>query len=119
MTKEKSVETCLVISTGLLLIYFVLHQQVFLTIAFIIGAIGIFIKPLAIPISWLWIKLGEMMGFVTSKVVLTVVFFIFLLPIAAFYRIAKKDTLNLKNTSSSYWKERQKKFIAKDLDNIW
>jgi hypothetical protein len=119
MTKEKSVETCLVLSTGLLFLYFVFHLQVCLTVSFIIGIIGVFIKPIAIPISWFWIKLGEMMGFITSKIVLTVVFFVFLLPISAFYRIVKKDTFGLKNNKGSYWKDRQKKFIPNDLDNIW
>jgi hypothetical protein len=119
MTKEKSVETSLVLSTGLLLFYIVLHLKVFLIAAFLIGIIGIFIKPLAVPIAWLWIKLGDLMGYVTSKIILTVIFFILLFPISLLYRILKKDTFGLKNSRSTYWKERQTKFTAKDLENIW
>jgi hypothetical protein len=119
MTKEKAVETCLVISTGLLVLYFVLHMKVFIPLAVLIGAIGIFIKPLAVLIATLWIKLGELMGFISSKIILTVAFFVFLLPIATLYRLIKKDALGLKNTKASYWTNRQVNFSPKDLDNIW
>jgi hypothetical protein len=119
MTKDKSVETCLVLSTGFLLLFFLLHLKVFLFVAFGIGIIGIFIKPLAVPLAWLWIKLGEVMGFISSKVILSVVFFVFLMPISAMYRIAKKDVFGLKNTRDSFWINRNRKYDPSDLKNSW
>jgi hypothetical protein len=119
MIKEKTTETCLVLSTGFILLYLIFRLEVFLIASFVIGIIGVFIKPLANPITWFWLKLGEMMGFVISKVILTIVFFIFLLPIATLYRIVKKDTLDLKNSKVSMWKDQNRKFATKDLENIW
>ena len=90
-----------------------------LIVAFVIGLTGIFIRPLAIKIAWLWHKLGDMIGFFVSKMVLAIVFFIILLPIALIYRLIKRDTLMLRNKYNSYWINRNYKYTKKDMENVW
>jgi len=119
MNKEKALETCLVITTGFLLLYFIFQVRILLIVAFITGFTGIFIRPLALKIAWLWHKLGDIMGFFISKIVLAIVFFIFLLPVALIYRSIKRDTLMLKNKYSSYWIIRNYKYAKKDMENVW
>lgn len=119
MTKKKALETCLVITTGFLLLYFIFQVKILLIVAFVIGLTGIFIRPLAIKIAWLWHKLGDMAGFFISKIVLSIVFFIILLPIALIYRLIKRDTLMLRNKYSSYWINRNYKYAKKDMENVW
>ncbi len=119
MKKEKALETCLVITTGFLLLYFVFQVKILLIIAFITGFTGIFIKPLAKLIAWLWHKMGDLMGLVISKIVLAVIFFFFLLPVALVYRLIKKDTLMLKNKYNSFWTIRNYKYSKKDMENVW
>lgn len=119
MKKEKAKETCLVITTGFLLLYYIFQVNILLLVAFITGIIGIFINPLALKITWLWHKLGDIMGFVISKMVLATIFFTFLLPIALIYRLIKRDTLMLKKKYRSYWTIRNYKYDKKDLENVW
>jgi len=119
MKRENALETCLVITTGFLVLYYVFEIKILLLTALITGVIGIFIKPLAIKIAWLWQKLGNLMGLVVSKIVLTIIFFAFLLPIALIYRLIKKDTMMLRNKYNSYWIIRNYKYGRKDLENIW
>jgi hypothetical protein len=119
MNKEKALETCLVITTGFLLLYFIFQVKILLFVAFITGLTGIFIRPLALKIAWLWNKLGDMMGFLVSKMVLTIVFFIILFPIALIYRLIKRDTLMLKDKYNSYWIIRNYKYAKKDMENVW
>jgi len=119
MKKEKILEAILVITTGMLVIFLITHRQVFLFIAVTTGAVGIVIKPLAGWIAALWYKTGEVLGNVVSKVILTVVFFLLLVPIALFYRLFHKDPLRLKNTGGSNWSVRDHDYTGDDLKNSW
>jgi hypothetical protein len=119
MKKENALETCLIITTGFLLLFYVFEIKAFLLVAFISGIIGIFIRPLALKIAWLWQKLGDLMGLAVSKIVLSLIFFVFLLPISLIYRLIKKDPMMLRNKHDSYWITRNYKYGGKDLENIW
>lgn len=76
---------------------------------------------MAEKIVWLWFKLSELMGSVMSKVLLTVIFYLFLTPIALLYRlIGKKDMLHLKRGNrNSNFVERDHQFTKDDLENPW
>ena len=119
MSREKQLETCVIIMAGLLVFWFINHYKGLVTIAILIGLIGAFVPALARWIHWAWYKLAEVMGFVMSKVLLSVVFFVFLFPIAMLYKLTKKDTLQLKKSPGSYWTERNHSYVEKDLEHGW
>lgn len=66
----------------------------------------------------LWLQLGEAMGFVVSKVMLTVVFFLFLTPLALLYRLFNKKQLNTKPDVTCFV-QRGHRYEKKDLTNTW
>ena len=119
MKREKALEAILVITTGMLVIYLLTHRPVFLYISLTSGAIGIIFKPLAGWIAILWFKAGDMLGAVVSRVILTVVFFILLVPISFLYRLFHKDPLHLRKTDQSGWSTRNHEYTGNDLKNIW
>jgi hypothetical protein len=119
MKKEKTLEAMLVITTGMLLIYLIKQEYVFLYISLACGLTGIFIKPLASLIAFGWYKTGDLLGFVVSKIVLTLIFFFFLLPVALLFRFFHKDPLHLKKPGQSNWSIREHTYSEKDMINIW
>lgn len=120
-TREKHLETCLVISTGLVIAYFFFPHVALLYVAATIGIIGAFIDSIAKWIHWVWYKIAEIMGGVMSKVLLSIVFFVFLFPLALLSRLFNKDGLQLtkKGSKESYWTERNHAFEGKDLKDMW
>ena len=65
----------------------------------------------------LWFKFSEVLGGVSSKVLLTIIFFLVITPIAVFLRLIGKDQLQLtehKNLESAF-KDRSGKIKAEDL----
>ena len=119
-TRAKNLETCLVIATGLIIAWFVYQAKSLLIAAVIIGIIGAFINPLAHWINWLWYKIAEVMGAITSRILLSMIFFGFLLPIALLYRLFNGDGLQLtKKEVGSYWTDTAKKYKKKDLVDMW
>ena len=91
MNREKSLETILAILVGLVLAHLLLGSRWFLIAALVLGVIGLFAGRLASKITRLWLKLAEIMGLVVSRVVLSAVFFGFLLPIAILSRMSSRS----------------------------
>jgi Saxitoxin biosynthesis operon protein SxtJ len=122
-TRERDLETILTICVALVLFYLIgkNHHSYFLTLAFVVGAIGLLSKYLTAKIAWAWWKVSEVIGSVMSKVILSVIFFVFLVPIAFLSRLfRKKDDLQLKRTAGvSYYFTRNHTYRAKDLENGW
>ncbi|MBL4624688.1 MAG: hypothetical protein JKY42_06065 [Flavobacteriales bacterium] len=68
-----------------------------------------------------WFKLAEGLGWFNSRVLLTVIFYIFLFPIAMLFKLTGKDNLQLKShkENDSVYEKRNHKYEAKDLENTW
>ena len=115
--RVKHLETILVIVLGLIVIYFITHSRYVLWGAVAVGAVGVFIPWLAGKIHWAWMKLAHVMGYVMSKVMLTLVYTLVVVPMGIFSR--KKITMKLKSGTSSYFKERNYTYKKEDLENVW
>ena len=62
------------------------------------------------PLYKYWIKLGELLGIIISPLVMAIVYFAVITPIAIIIRILGKDLLKLKfSKSSTYWINRIQK----------
>ena len=73
----------------------------------IIGLVAIIAPGLLTPFNRAWMKLGELMGKVVSPLVLGVIFFVLITPVALVTRLFGRDELHLKKTNaSSYWIDR-------------
>jgi hypothetical protein len=118
-SKAKSLETLLVLVGALIIAYWVSQKKIYLLVALIFVLIGIASPYLSGKISWVWLKFAELIGAVMSKVILSVIYFIFLVPIALIYRMTQKNPLFLKREKGSYYIERNKQYAAKDIENIW
>tara|TARA_B100001758_G_C18172904_1_gene485280 strand:+ start:300 stop:689 length:390 start_codon:yes stop_codon:yes gene_type:complete len=78
------------------------------TISFVFLFLGIIQPNFLNKIYFFWIKIGDLIGGVISKVILFILFFLVFTPISFFLRILGKDFLNKKiiKNQSSYWIER-------------
>ena len=62
------------------------------------------------PLNKLWFKFGILLGQIISPIVMGIVFFIVVTPIALVMKILNKDILNLnKNNKKTYWIEYKNK----------
>jgi len=69
-----------------------------------------FIKPIILDSFYqLWLKIGNVMGGIVSRVMLSILFYLVFTPVAAVLRLMGKDLLNKKidRAASSYWIERK------------
>ncbi len=79
--------------------------SIFVSIVFFI--LGIFNSKLLTPLNKVWFKFGIFLGKIISPIIMGIIFFLMVTPIAFIMRALKKDLLNLKfNKNNSYWIEK-------------
>ena len=130
ITKEKRLETLAVLAGFCFVVALVkLHKggsphalKLWMEagVAFLI--IGLFVGPLATLIAQLWLKLSHLMGAVMSRLLMSLVFFLVLLPLALLRRVlTRRDELRLKRRAdgASYYTEETKAYTASDLQFPW
>jgi len=74
---------------------------------------------LVISTAFLVIYLYGILKHGESKVIMSVVYIFILVPVATLYRLTKKDKLRLKRSPESNWINREHRYTADDLKNIW
>ena len=79
--------------------------SVLISLLFLI--LGIINSKILTPLNKVWFKFGIFLGKLISPVVMGIIFFLVVTPIAFLMRMLNKDLLNLKfNKKSSYWIEK-------------
>ena len=78
-----------------------------LIISIIFLVLGLLNSKLLNPLNKIWFKFGLLLGKIISPIVMGIIFFLVVTPIALFMRLLKKDLLNLKfNKKNTYWIEK-------------
>ena len=76
--------------------------SVLISLLFLI--LGIINSKILTPLNKVWFKFGIFLGKIISPIVMGLIFFLVVTPIAFLMRIFKKDLLNLKfSKNNSYW----------------
>jgi len=123
MIKKKATNprvTVLVITIGFSIIFMLTQRYWALWVAFSIGLLGFVSLYLAKVIDYLWMKLAHVLSFIVPNILLTLVFFVILFPVALLSRVfSKEDPLHLKNTSDSTFKKRVKSFEKASFEKTW
>lgn len=120
MQSQDRYKTILVIVTGFLAIAWIFKIPVLVSIALGVGAVSIFIPPAARAIEWAWFKIALALGWINSRILLSVIYFVFLMPLAWVSRLFTKDPLALKREGrSTLFVTRDHLYTGKDLENIW
>lgn len=119
MKRDKVLETILVLTLAGIVLFWIFHSRYFLIGGFVIGVSGLMSNFLAEKIHWFWMKLAHVLGQVTSKILLTIIYIVVVLPLAFFSRLAGKSSIQLKSKSTSYFKERNFTYTKESLEKMW
>jgi polyferredoxin len=121
MTRRKSLEANFAISAGLLIFYYFWRYESLLIAAIIFAILGLLIPSLAKYIAKAWFKLAELLGRINGVILLSILFFALLTPLAFIRRLLGGAVLKMKkeDNSKSYFVKREHEFDAKDLVHPW
>jgi len=119
MKSQKSTETILVLVLFQIVVFFYTQKPVWLYTAFALGLLGLLIPFAADKIHFAWMKLAQMLGYVMSRVLLTLIFFLFLLPLSILSKLFSKNSIIARPKGDSYFKERNFIYTSESLENLW
>lgn len=118
-TKDTS-KTILVIVLGLSLLSWWLGKPVIAQIGAIIGVASLMFGIVAKWIEIIWFKIATILGWINSRIILSLLFFVFLFPLALLSRLTNKNPLMLKKENTeSYYTERNYEYQKHDLEKMW
>ena len=118
MKKTNPKSTVLVISMGFLLIYLFTSIAVFLYIALAVGILGIS-ERISQIIDKLWMGLAKILSYIIPTILLTLIFYLILFPLALISRLINKDPLMLKSGYDTYWVADEMEPDKESLENPW
>jgi hypothetical protein len=114
------VKTVLTISMGFLLVYIAKRWNWALAVSFIVGITGIISTFLSRQIEFLWMKLSKLLSMIVPNILLGIVFYVFLFPIAFISRLfGKKDSLRLRNNQAGTFEVMEKTFSKESFEHPW
>ena len=122
MEKQKNLESILVITAGFLVLYLIFGKEWMIWIAAGVSVLSLMFDFVLKGINWLWWKIAHILGYINARILLSLVFFVFLMPVAFLQRLFTGDKLQLKRKNGEdkrYYVERNYAYSKKDLENVW
>lgn len=89
-----------------------------LTIISIFTSLAIWAPMILLPLCKGWLKIGDLLGHVVRPIVLGVIFFGILTPLAILLKLSGRDELRLKRKidAQTYWVKKQRVSLEKETD---
>ncbi len=116
---DNTKSTMLILSMGFLILFILKQWYWALWASLTISAIGIFSPWLSMKITWVWMKFGDILGYIFPKIILTLIFFLVLFPIALISKIFRRDPLMRLGKYSIYFIDVNKEATPDSFRKMW
>lgn len=119
--REKDMETIATLAAAALLFYFIFHKAFLVVLAFGLLLIGLLFKKAAAVICAGWLKFSLVLGHFNTRLLLGLVYYSVLTPLALIFRIFNPDPLDtaIKPGARTYFHELEHQFVPADLEKTW
>jgi len=120
-TREKDLETIAVLAAASLAFFFVFRINAFIFAAFVFLLLGLIFKSAASKVAAEWLRFSELLGGFNTRIILGLVYFVILTPVAILFRLFTKKHANSPRTGfeKTYFNIREHSFAASDFEKMW
>jgi hypothetical protein len=123
-SEADKLKSILVIVIGFLTLSLIFRKkpeasQVLFWIAFGVGFLSLLIPVTKDWILYVWDKIALVLGWINTRILLAVVFYVFLFPVSLLNRMFNKNMLQLSRAKGSVYISRNHKYTREDLENTW
>lgn len=120
ISKTQLIETAALMSAVLLYFAWDYQNWKLVIVAIIVLVLSLIVPKIFYPFAKLWFGSGLLLGFVSTKILLTIIFFLVVTPVGLFRKFTGKDNLSLKSfkkDATSSFVNRNHRYSSKDLKN--
>jgi hypothetical protein len=120
--RRRSLETLALLAAACIACAMIFKAQAFAYVALGLLLLGLFFRWPAVKLAGAWLGFSAVLGAINSKILLTLVYYLVLTPIALLYRLTHRDPLSLKRAADSgrsHWIIRDHQFGPRDLERPW
>ncbi len=122
LTPVTTYETMCVLALVSLLAGLWFGQPLLLYLAALLLLLTLVVKPAAAWLAGIWLRFAQVLGNFNAKVILTLIFYLILTPIAMVYRLWRGDALGIhrrRHNPHSHWHRREHTYAKADLEKAW
>jgi len=110
----------LIILSGFVILYLFFQRNWMLIVPASLAIVFLTLPKISLLILQAWYFIGKQIGWINSRIILSVIFFFILTPIALIRKIFSNDPMNLKKRKrSTLFVERNHLLKKDDLKNPW
>jgi hypothetical protein len=120
--RYRSLETLAVLAAACIVGGLVFGARSFAYAALALLLVGLLFRRPAVMLSRMWLRFAAVLGNVNSKILLTVVYCLVLVPIAFIHRRIRGTPMHLERSHDaqpSYWTIRDHRFEPRDIERPW
>lgn len=119
--RKKDLETMAVLAVFFLVVYFLSKKTVFIIAALSLLIISVLFKKITSRIAASWLAFSRILASINSKIILTLVFYFVLTPLALLHRLFNRSHLKLKRNRyvTTYFDPRERTFQKDDFEKVW
>lgn len=119
-SRERDLEVVVSLTLGSLLIFFLTRRIGFVIVAVMLLFVSLISKSATAKIVKIWLRITKAVGGGVNAIVLTVIFYGFLTPLAWLYRRFHKNPLFIeKGNRASFFINRNHVFEKEDFEKPW
>ncbi len=119
-TKINPLSTVLILIIALNIIFLISNSKEFLYASVGLGAIVTFSSKAANFVHKAWMGLAKILSYIVPNILLTIIFFLLLLPLSVISKIFRKgDLLNINKPSNTLWLDNERVFTKDYFEKPW
>ena len=119
ITKEQCKDTGMAMILICLLIEMFTHKHQYITLTLVILIVNMILPTIFKPLALVWFAFSRLLGTISSKILLTIIFFIIIIPVGIFRKLIGKDSMRIhqwKKQTTSVMKKRYHTFTSEDIE---
>jgi hypothetical protein len=119
-TKDQARDTGMALTLVCLIVFLVTKEHRSVTIGVLVLLVNMTVPSVFKPVAKLWFGLSHILGTVMSKVILTLTFFLVLVPMGWIRRLCGKDAMRMRafgRDQSSAFRVRDHQFTPGDIEH--
>lgn len=121
MRNDESSKTLSGIALALMAGYYLFKNEVVLLAVLTLLFLAAFPTRLSRSMAHAWLRLGEALGKINSKIILTMIYFLVLVPVAFCYRRLNRKAVEYHEGKNhdSFYKESDREFTGAFFEKTW